>query len=319
MPSSNKYTKKNNGGSSKSSGSSKRKFQKNNKWKSEKRQKKNVLPPTKKERRLARSHGAEVERAKGLWNKARQKTVSEKDRDDYVKQILEIIGDALNKVSSRHDSSRIVQFCVQYGTPAQQAKILNSIKTDMIQLCKVTHGRFLVQKLFDYCKEESLRKQLLKALENKIVTLSMHSTGALVVEHLYLKGLSNKEQKYIFQEFYGAEFRHFKRKTRNSLREIVQDEPKKVDDIAEHLKSVVKKHCEKGLLSLSFVQELLFGVLHELYPSDSVKCRDISLLMLPYVKEVAPAMCTTRKGTSTLVFSLTTCTHTHTHTQVRKA
>ena len=90
-------------------------------------------------------------------------------------------------------------------------------------------------------------------------------------------------------------------KTRGSLREIVEDEPKKIDDIAEQLKTIVKKHCEKGLLSLSFVQRLLFGLLYELYPSTSVKSRDLSLLMLPYVKEVAPAMCTTRKGTQSLV------------------
>ena len=142
--------------------------------------------------------------------------------------------------------------------------------------------------MFDSYKDKNLRKELLKTLEGKIVTLSMHSTGALVVEHLYLEGLSNKEMKYIFQEFYGAEFRHFKRKTRGSLREIVEDEPKKIDDIAEQLKTIVKKHCEKGLLSLSFVQRLLFGLLYELYPSTSVKCRDLSLLVLPYVKEVAP-------------------------------
>ena len=281
----------------------KRKFQNGKKsggWKSEKKVKKNVVPPTKKERRLAKSHGEEVERAKAVWNKARQKKVNKKDRANYVTEILDIIGDAVAKVSSRHDSSRIVQFCVQYGTIAQQGQILSAIKSSLIQLCKVTHGRFLIQKMFDCYKDKNLRKELLKTLEGKIVTLSMHSTGALVVEHLYLEGLSNKEMKYIFQEFYGAEFRHFKRKTRGSLREIVEDEPKKIDDIAEQLKTIVKKHCEKGLLSLSFVQRLLFGLLYELYPSTSVKCRDLSLLVLPYVKEVAPAMCTTRKGT--LVF-----------------
>ena len=128
-----------------SNNNKKRKFQNGKKsggWKSEKKVKKNVVPPTKKERRLAKSHGEEVERAKAVWNKARQKKVNKKDRANYVTEILDIIGDALAKVSSRHDSSRIVQFCVQYGTVAQQGQILSAIKSTLIQLCKVTHGRF---------------------------------------------------------------------------------------------------------------------------------------------------------------------------------
>lgn len=267
-----------------------------NSWKKKRRTTPAPLP-TKKERRLQRSHGVVVEEAKVMWNKARNKATSKSEKSKVVDSIMEKLGEALSDIATRHDSARVIQFCVQFGSEKHRVTIVNALKPRVVELCKMTHGRFVVQKLFDYCKQEDSRRPLLKALERHVVALSVHSTGALVLEHLFLKSLSTKEQRWLFQEFYGPEFKHFKREKRGTLSEILSDEPKKRDDILSNLTNISEKHAEKGLLSMSFVQELLANLFeHADYKA--------ALRMLPYVKEVAPALCSTRKGVVALVFCI---------------
>eukprot|EP00940_MAST-03C_sp_MAST-3C-sp2_P002686 g2686.t1 len=266
-------------------------------WGRGKGEKKKYVPlPTKKERRLARAHGAVVEEVKSMWNRARDKSTPRKEKSKVVESIMKKLEGALSDIATRHDSARVIQFCVQFGSEGHRTSIVEALKGRIVELCKVTHGRFVVQKLFDYCKARALRRKLLSALERHVVNLSMHATGALVVEHLYLKALSQKEQRWLFQEFYGAEFKHFKREKRSSLACVLEDEPKKREDILRHLTNVVSKQAEKGLLSMSFVHDLLASLLEN--ASDASMT---AKLVLPYVKEVAPTLCSTRKGVVALV------------------
>jgi len=257
--------------------------------------KKQPLPIDRAEKLRNKTHGVICEKAKGIWNKARSKSVDKKVRAQGVTDILALIGDVLSEVVSRHDSSRIVQFCIQFGTNEQRTVIIAGLKKKIVELSRMPYGRFVVQKMFDYCKEKKQRKMLMSAFEGQVSKLSIHSVGAHVLEYLFLKALSPRQSRWLFQEFFGPEFRHFKQPEEAcTLKHVLEAEPEKKADILTNLERIVTKHAEKGLLSMSFVQDIMCSLFEHSGP-------ETVALMTPYIKEAAPAMCTTRKGVVCLV------------------
>jgi len=110
-----------------------------------------------------------------------------------------------------------------------------------------------------------------------------------------LKALSPRQSRWLFQEFFGPEFRHFKLPEEGcTLNHVLEKDPEKRADILSNLERIVAKHAEKGLLAMSFVQEIMCSLFEHSGP-------ETVALMTPYVKEAAPAMCTTRKGTVCLI------------------
>ena len=214
------------------------------------------------QRRLEKPHGNIVEEAKSLWNKAREKSLDPKVRSELVNQIMGLITGKIAQVATRHDASRIVQLCVSHGTDTQRESISAAIKDKLVALSKTTYGRFLVSKLLSRSKGKE-RAMLLKRFQGHMVKLGTHNVSALVIEDLFDKVLSAKQCAYLFQEFYSPEFVHFKRREGNTLPEIVaalaaEGDAKKAATVLSYSLNTVQRMANKGLLSLGFVQYLLW-------------------------------------------------------------
>ena len=214
------------------------------------------------QRRLEKPHGNVIEEAKGLWNKAREKSLEPEKRAALVTQIMTLIDGKIAQVATRHDASRIVQLCISHGTDAQREVISHAVKDKLVTLSKTTYGRFLVSKLFSQSKGKE-RAMLLKQFQGHMVKLGTHNVSALVIEDLFDKVLSAKQCAFIFQEFYSPEFIHFKRREQAALPEILRSlaeagDAKKGATVLAFTLNTVQRMANKGLLSLGFVQYLVW-------------------------------------------------------------
>jgi len=214
------------------------------------------------QRRLDKPHGNIIEEAKGLWNKAREKALEPEARSALITQIMSLIKGKIVQVATRHDASRIVQLCISHGTDEERQEISAAVKDKLVTLSKTTYGRFLVSKLFARSKGKE-RAMLLKQFQGHMVKLGTHNVSALVIEELFDKVLSAKQCAFLFQEFYSPEFVHFKRKTEMSLPEILkalakEGDVKKCSMVLGYTLNTVQRMANKGLMSLGFVQYLLW-------------------------------------------------------------
>ena len=136
-----------------------------------------------------------------MWNRARDKSTPRKEKSKVVESIMEKLEGALSIVATRHDSARVIQFA--YSSEARVTERpsggFERPHRGIVQSDAMTIRR---SKLFDYCKARALRRKLLSALERHGGNLSMQRRGSGRGASLP-KALSQKEQRWLFQEFYG--------------------------------------------------------------------------------------------------------------------
>lgn len=106
----------------------------------------------------------------------------------------------LVELSNHHTASRIIQFCVKYGTPAERKFIMEEVKAKIVDLAKSKYGHHLVQKLITVSSKEEVPGTLTAPLmgiipmhatlhENKCgcdVDMRMHGIPRVVKRHLRL-------------------------------------------------------------------------------------------------------------------------------------
>lgn len=64
---------------------------------------------------------------KQFWNSAREKNVSQRDRDAMITSIVAKMKGNILQVTLRHDASRAVQCILQFGTVPQRWQVLNEM------------------------------------------------------------------------------------------------------------------------------------------------------------------------------------------------
>eukprot|EP00941_MAST-03F_sp_MAST-3F-sp1_P004204 g4204.t1 len=297
------------------------------KWNNNKRSNNTPAPPAtkqekrqqKKQRRLAQPQGELVELLKEKWAKAQRVDCASDVRSQLVKDMLTMMNGKLFMVAQKHDASRIIQTCVQYGTEKQLFSIVNELSSHVVELSKSPYGHHLVKKLLTYCKskadssktkkyEGKAREILLKAFEGQLVRLSFHAIASQVVEYMFDTVFTPAERRWHAQEFYGPGFKFFKVKENgegesltNSFTTLLLKEKDmmKRNSMVQHLGSVLKKLAEKGMLRHSFVHDLMYAYFKACENSKIEFTKNFSKAvhdLVDFVKEVSPAMCSTRNG-----------------------
>lgn len=62
----------------------------------------------------------------------------------------------LLELCSHHTASRVIQFCVKYGTDADRRAIMEQVRANILELSKSKYGHFLVRKLINTAKKEDV-------------------------------------------------------------------------------------------------------------------------------------------------------------------
>lgn len=62
----------------------------------------------------------------------------------------------LVELSNHHTASRIIQFCVKYGTVPERKAIMEEVKAKIVELAKSKYGHHLVQKLITVSSKQEV-------------------------------------------------------------------------------------------------------------------------------------------------------------------
>ena len=60
------------------------------------------------------------------------------------------------ELAGHHTASRIIQFCVKYGSEQQRKALMAEVRASMVELSKGKHGHHLVEKLIAISKREEV-------------------------------------------------------------------------------------------------------------------------------------------------------------------
>jgi hypothetical protein len=64
------------------------------------------------------------------------------------------------ELANHHSASRVIQWCLREGSPADKARLLGEVRSNIVELSKSKYGRHVVQKVISLAKKEDVPGEL---------------------------------------------------------------------------------------------------------------------------------------------------------------
>ncbi|GFO18915.1 pumilio domain-containing protein kiaa0020 homolog [Plakobranchus ocellatus] len=241
------------------------------------------------ERRMTKNNYDLINTAKRSWEDLRRADLPAAKRQKICDDLMVLTRGKVKELSMVHDSSRVVQCLVQYGSEQQRVSIFEEIKGDICDLCKSKYAKFVVRKLINYGSKE-LKGQIFQCFHGQIRKLIRHKEASEIVEYAYNEYATAPQRMSIHEEFYGPTFSLFKDQAYQSLEQIIAEQPEKRDMVIRSLKETLLPLIDKDLLTYSLVHKVFMDFF--LYADAKSKKE-----MIESLRELIPSFLHTRDGT----------------------
>ncbi|VDN15653.1 unnamed protein product [Dibothriocephalus latus] len=150
----------------------------------------------------AKKHGEICPELLKNWEQLRRDDTPLEKKHELVEAMLETAKGKLEDLCMAHDTSRIVESMIQFGTDAQRWHVFGELKNRLRKLSMSNYARFVVQKLIVYGAKEH-RLEFFKALQGYICKLLRHKYASEVVELLYNDYATVSQRAALMREAYG--------------------------------------------------------------------------------------------------------------------
>lgn len=87
---------------------------------------------------------------KECWEFARKRNLSPGDRKKFIDELFELIDGIIPDLLFKHDTSRIIQTGLKYGTKKQRTKIASELEGRWIEVFKDKYAKFVACKIMQY-------------------------------------------------------------------------------------------------------------------------------------------------------------------------
>lgn len=131
------------------------------------------------------------------------------------------------------------------------------------QIAKTPYGHFVVLKAITYCTGPAEQKQIISGLTGHFVAIGTNVIGARTVESL-INIYSPKACRALRAEFYGRKFIALCAEPPKNLRTLIESQPSKKSAILDHMRDLVQKFVDKGLLEFSYAHQLIWEYAEEI-------------------------------------------------------
>ncbi|KAK7536014.1 pumilio domain-containing protein [Phyllosticta citribraziliensis] len=214
-----------------------------------------------KERKLAKPNGDDIHRSKKIWERLRIKSaVPKAERQELLTELFGIITGRVQDFVFKHDSTRVIQTALKYGTPDQRKMIGTELKGTYKSLAESRYAKFLVGKILVGGDEET-REMVISEFYGSIKRMINNPEASWILDDIY-RGMATKKQKAIMlQEWYGPEFALFKSKKGEAddttLASILEKTPEKRKPIMNHLRGLINQLIQKKMTGFTMLHDAM--------------------------------------------------------------
>eukprot|EP00731_Ephydatia_muelleri_P017988 Em0011g28a len=254
--------------------------------------KRTVEPVTKKERRQMRrkqqkNYDTVIEALHG-WERLRRHDLTDEERSTLLGSIMKGMATHIHELSVKHDTARVVQCCLKFGSVAQRTAIFTELKDHILELAKLKYAKFIVKALLRYCTIAE-RNTIISSLYGHVCKLIRHTEASEIVELAYNMHASAQQRTNLMEEFYGPQFALFKSTKAQTVDEILSNHEDQRSSILKNMKEALVPLLEKTVVKHSIIHHaLLEFLLHCDIPSRTE--------MIELLREVLVHILHTRDG-----------------------
>uniref|UniRef100_A0A674E465 Pumilio homolog 3 n=1 Tax=Salmo trutta TaxID=8032 RepID=A0A674E465_SALTR len=188
-----------------------------------------------------------VSRAKQVWEMVRRKDCDKEKRIKLMKELQELVKGKIKTIAFAHDSTRVLQCFIQFGTDKQRQEVFDELKDDMVELSKSKYARNIVKKFLMYGSKEQVAGVMV-GFKGKVRQMLRHSEASSVVEYAYNDKAILSQRLMLTEELYGTTFQVFKSAVCPTLEKVLEANPDKVNGILEEMKQILTPMATKWVL-----------------------------------------------------------------------
>eukprot|EP00043_Microstomoeca_roanoka_P003752 m.45617 g.45617 ORF g.45617 m.45617 type:complete len:681 (-) comp12190_c0_seq1:290-2332(-) len=233
---------------------------------------------------------------KSLWEKARVKRMSSTERAPILTQLLERSKGKMMDIIFQHDSARVIQCLIRYGSAEQRKVIFDELVEHTVALSKTKYSRHIIPKMLQYGTRQQ-RDTIITKFYGHVRKLIRQKIPADVLATAYVDYATSAQRTALVQEFYGPLFSLFRTRDDQTLATFIEAHPEKLKYVLKSMKTTLTPMLEKGICSHHIVHRVLLDYLLHAPEEDRTE-------MIDTIKPLLVEMLHTREGSRLTCFTL---------------
>lgn len=161
-----------------------------------------------------------------------------------MKELHSLIRGKIKQMAFAHDSARVLQCFIQFGSHEQRQEVFEEIKEDIITLCKSQYGRHIIKKLLMYGNKELLAAVMQK-FKGQVRQMLRHAAASSIIEYAYNDKAVLAQRLMLTEELYGNTFTVCKSSVVNTIDKVAQNNPDKLNNIIDEMKQILTPMAQK--------------------------------------------------------------------------
>ncbi|KAG7235619.1 hypothetical protein INR49_002429 [Caranx melampygus] len=176
--------------------------------------------------------------SKQVWEELRRKNCDNDLKKKLMKGLHDLIRGKVKQMAFAHDSVRVLQCFIQFGSHEQRREVFDELKDDIIGLCKSQYGRHVVKKLLMYGSKELLAA-VMQTFKGHVRPMLRHAAASSIIEYAYNDKAVLAQRLMLSEELYGNTFAVCRSSICNTIEKVAEMNPDKLNSIIDEMKQIL--------------------------------------------------------------------------------
>ncbi|XP_032722430.1 pumilio homolog 3 [Lontra canadensis] len=185
-----------------------------------------------------------VVRAKQIWEVLRRKDCDKEKRVKLMSDLQKLIQGRIKTIAFAHDSTRVIQCYIQYGTEEQRKQAFEELRDDLVQLSKAKYSRNIVKKFLMYGSKPQIAA-IMSSFKGHVRKMLRHAEASAIVEYAYNDKAILEQRNMLAEELYGNTFQLYKSADHPTLDRVLEVQPEKLQLIMDEMKQILTPMAQK--------------------------------------------------------------------------
>lgn len=203
------------------------------------------------------------------------------ERRALVAELFEIITGRVKDFVLKHDSGRVIQTAIKYGSQERRKMIARELKGDYRTLAESRYAKFMIGKLLVHGDEE-IRDLVIPEFYGHVRRMIKHPEAAWILDDVYRGAATPKQKAILLREWYGAEFAIFRATTQDGdgsdLKTILEESPEKRAPIMRSLFELINQLVQKKTIAFTMLHDAMLQYYLNVVPGSEEAVEFVELL-----------------------------------------
>uniref|UniRef100_H3CY95 Pumilio homolog 3 n=1 Tax=Tetraodon nigroviridis TaxID=99883 RepID=H3CY95_TETNG len=182
--------------------------------------------------------------AKQVWGNLRRKDCDTESKRKLMMELHDLIRGKAKQMAFAHDSVRVLQCFLQFGSHEQRQLVFEELKDDVVNLSKSQYGRHVVKKLLMYGNKE-LVGAVMQSFKGHVRPMLRHAAASSVIEYAYNDKAVLAQRLMLTEELYGNTFAVCKSTVCNTIEKVIEGNPEKLNLVIDEMKQILTPMAQK--------------------------------------------------------------------------